>query len=201
MLVLNAAMLGTLGPVAQIDGKEFGKVLTLNLLAQQALIAAFDPMLRRSEAGRVLAVTSSVGAAPRAYWGAYGASKAALETLVARLWPGGRQRHRHPGRDRRSRRHRHADARPRLSGRGSGDAEGARARWPTRSPALLKRDFESGLPAGTYSIGKFEPSSAVIARAGPAPQVFASSAGRLIAATWSACSTRPNSCASSPLMP
>jgi short-subunit dehydrogenase len=82
MLVLNAAMLGTLGPVAQIDGKEFSKVLTLNLLAQQALLAAFDPMLRRSEAGRVLALTSSVGAAPRAYWGAYGASKAALDTLL-----------------------------------------------------------------------------------------------------------------------
>lgn len=82
ILVLNAALLGQLGPVAQIDGKEFSKVLTLNLLAQQALIAAFDPMLRRSEAGRVLAVTSSVGAAPRAYWGAYGASKAALETLA-----------------------------------------------------------------------------------------------------------------------
>src|SRR5690349_3457131 len=50
-LILNAALLGTLGPVAQIDTKEFSKVLTLNLLAQQALIAAFDPMLRRSEAG------------------------------------------------------------------------------------------------------------------------------------------------------
>ena len=82
MLVLNAAFLGTLGPVAQIDGKEFSKVLTLNLLAQQAMIAAFDPMLRRSEAGRVVAITSSVGAAPRAYWGAYGASKAALDNLV-----------------------------------------------------------------------------------------------------------------------
>ena len=82
MLVLNAAMLGTLGPVAQIDGKEFNKLLTLNLLAQQALIAAFDPLLRQSEAGRVLAITSSVGAAPRAYWGAYAASKAALETLI-----------------------------------------------------------------------------------------------------------------------
>ena len=81
-LVLNAALLGTLGPVAHIDGKEFSKVLTLNLLAQQALIAAFDPMLRQSEAARVLALTSSVGAAPRAYWGAYGASKAALEALI-----------------------------------------------------------------------------------------------------------------------
>ena len=81
-LVLNAAMLGTLTPVAQIDGKEFNKLLTLNLLAQQALIAAFDPMLRKSAAGRLVAITSSVGSAPRAYWGAYGASKAALETLV-----------------------------------------------------------------------------------------------------------------------
>jgi len=82
MLVLNAAVLGSLGPVASIDGKEFNKVLTLNLLAQQAMLAAFDPMLRQSEAGRVLALTSSVGATPRAYWGAYGASKAALETLL-----------------------------------------------------------------------------------------------------------------------
>jgi NAD(P)-dependent dehydrogenase (short-subunit alcohol dehydrogenase family) len=82
VLVLNAAMLGTLTPVAQIDGKEFNKVLTLNLLAQQAMIAAFDPLLRSSEAAAVLGVTSSVGRHPRAYWGAYGASKAALETLL-----------------------------------------------------------------------------------------------------------------------
>jgi NAD(P)-dependent dehydrogenase (short-subunit alcohol dehydrogenase family) len=82
MLVLNAAMLGTLTPVAQIDGREFNRLLTLNLLAQQALIAAFDPLLRRSAAGRLIALASSVGARPRAYWGAYGASKAALETLV-----------------------------------------------------------------------------------------------------------------------
>jgi len=82
LLVLNAAMLGTLGPVAQIDGKEFNKVLTLNVLAQQALIAAFDPLLRQSEAGRVIAISSSVGETARAYWGAYGASKAALESLA-----------------------------------------------------------------------------------------------------------------------
>jgi NAD(P)-dependent dehydrogenase (short-subunit alcohol dehydrogenase family) len=82
VLVLNAAMLGSLTPVPAIDGKEFNKVLTLNLVAQQALIAAFDPLLRRSDHGRLLAVTSSVGTKPRAFWGAYGASKAALETLV-----------------------------------------------------------------------------------------------------------------------
>jgi NAD(P)-dependent dehydrogenase (short-subunit alcohol dehydrogenase family) len=82
ILVLNAAMLGTLGPVAQIDGKELNKVLTLNLLAQQALIAGFDSLLRHSDAGRVIAITSSVAKRPRAYWGAYGASKAALEALI-----------------------------------------------------------------------------------------------------------------------
>ncbi|QAY79110.1 SDR family NAD(P)-dependent oxidoreductase [Sphingosinicella sp. BN140058] len=82
LLVLNAATLGSLTPVAQIDGAEFNRVLTLNVLANQALIAGFDPLLRKSAAGRLLAVTSSVGRSPRAYWGAYGASKAALETLV-----------------------------------------------------------------------------------------------------------------------
>ncbi|MEO9600495.1 SDR family NAD(P)-dependent oxidoreductase [Parasphingorhabdus sp.] len=82
ILVLNAAMLGTLGPVPAIDGQEFNKTLTLNLIAQQALIAGFDPMLRKSDDARLLAVTSSVGRKARPFWGAYGASKAALETLV-----------------------------------------------------------------------------------------------------------------------
>jgi NAD(P)-dependent dehydrogenase (short-subunit alcohol dehydrogenase family) len=82
VLILNAATLGTLAAVPAIDGKEFNRVLTLNVLAQQALIAAFDPMLRRSEGARIVAITSSVAQRPRAYWGAYAASKSALETLV-----------------------------------------------------------------------------------------------------------------------
>lgn len=82
ILILNAAMLGTLTPVPAIDGAEFGKLVTLNLIAQQAMIAHFDGLLRASNAGRLIAITSSVGAKPRAYWGAYGASKAALESLV-----------------------------------------------------------------------------------------------------------------------
>lgn len=83
ILVLNAAMLGSLTPVPAIDAKEFAKVLALNVGAQQALIAAFDPLLRRAEPGSVISITSSVGASPRAFWGAYGASKAALDTLVS----------------------------------------------------------------------------------------------------------------------
>jgi len=82
LLFLNAAMLGTLTPVAQIDGKEFNRLLTLNLLSQQALIAAFDPMMRRSPGARLIGITSGVAQRPRAYWGAYGASKAALEALL-----------------------------------------------------------------------------------------------------------------------
>jgi short-subunit dehydrogenase len=82
ILILNAAMLGALGPVQHSDPGAFAKIFTLNVSAQQALIAAFDPLLRRSEAARVVAVTSSVGRTPRAFWGAYGASKAAFEALL-----------------------------------------------------------------------------------------------------------------------
>jgi short-subunit dehydrogenase len=82
ILVLNAAMLGTLGPVQHINAKEFAKIFTLNVSAQQALIAAFDPLLRQSEGAKVIGVTSSVGRVARAYWGAYGGSKAAFETLL-----------------------------------------------------------------------------------------------------------------------
>ncbi len=82
ILVLNAATLGSLTPVEHIDAKEYARILTLNVAANQALIAAFDPMLRRSERADVVAITSSVGHEPRAFWGAYGSSKAALENLV-----------------------------------------------------------------------------------------------------------------------
>ncbi|MFZ5793282.1 MAG: SDR family NAD(P)-dependent oxidoreductase [Sphingomonas sp.] len=83
IMVLNAAMLGQLSAVPAIDVKEMAQVLTLNISAQAALIAAFDPMLRKSKRARVIGLTSSVARKPRAYWGLYGASKAAFETLLA----------------------------------------------------------------------------------------------------------------------
>lgn len=83
VLVLNAATLGQLGAVPAIEPKEMATVLTLNVSAQAALIAAFDALLRRSKAGKVIGVTSSVARRPRAYWGLYGASKAAFETLLS----------------------------------------------------------------------------------------------------------------------
>ena len=82
ILVLNAAMLGSLTPVQDIDPKEYSRILTLNVLANQALIAAFDPLLKNAERADVIGITSSVGADPRAFWGAYGSSKAALEGLL-----------------------------------------------------------------------------------------------------------------------
>jgi NAD(P)-dependent dehydrogenase (short-subunit alcohol dehydrogenase family) len=82
VLVLNAAMLGSLGPVSAFDPKELSKVMTLNVLAQAALLGSFDPMLRKAASGRVIGLTSSVGRQPRAYWGMYGASKAAFENLL-----------------------------------------------------------------------------------------------------------------------
>ena len=82
ILVLNAAMLGSLSPVEHLDAKELEKVFKLNVLANQALIAAFDPLLRRAEKADVIGITSSVGDEPRAFWGGYGASKAAFDTLL-----------------------------------------------------------------------------------------------------------------------
>ncbi len=82
VMVLNAAILGNLGPVSQMDPKIFNEVLTLNLLSQQALIAYFDPMLRKSANASVIGLSSSVGRNARAFWGGYGASKAAFENLL-----------------------------------------------------------------------------------------------------------------------
>ena len=82
VLILNAATLGSLTPVPHIDLKEWDQVVALNLTANMRLIRAFDPLLRASDAGRLLTLTSSVASVPRAYWGPYAATKAALDTLV-----------------------------------------------------------------------------------------------------------------------
>lgn len=82
ILVLNAAALGTLSAVSAFDPKEVAKVLALNVSAQAALIGAFDGLLRKSDGARVIGLTSKVGRQPRAYWGLYGATKAAFENLL-----------------------------------------------------------------------------------------------------------------------
>jgi NAD(P)-dependent dehydrogenase (short-subunit alcohol dehydrogenase family) len=82
ILILNAAMLGSLSPVEHLDPKELERVFKLNVFASQAVIAAFDPLLRRAEKADVIGITSSVGEEPRAFWGGYGASKAAFDTML-----------------------------------------------------------------------------------------------------------------------
>lgn len=82
LLVINAAVLPVLTPVWQIEPVDLNRGLLLNVSATQALIASFHAALRKSAGARVIGVTSSVGAAPRAYWGAYGATKAAFDNLL-----------------------------------------------------------------------------------------------------------------------
>ena len=82
-LVINAAILPELSSVPDINAKQFSQALTVNVLATQTLLSAFHPMLKAADAGKVIGITSSVGANPRAYWGAYGASKAAFDTLLS----------------------------------------------------------------------------------------------------------------------
>jgi short-subunit dehydrogenase len=82
-LVLSAAYLPELTPLSQADPKQFNTAMMINVVATQALLAAFDPLLRRSKRGRVVGLTSSVGANPRPFWGGYAASKAAFDNLLA----------------------------------------------------------------------------------------------------------------------
>ena len=83
VLVHCAAVLPELTSVRDIDQTQFSKTLTVNVLATQALIARFDALLRASADPRFIYLTTSVATKPRAYWGAYAASKAAAENLVA----------------------------------------------------------------------------------------------------------------------
>ena len=83
VLVGNAGLLPPLTPVGHLSPKDWQATIDLNLTANWRLIRAFDQGLRRSVAGRVIMVTSGAAMGAFAYWGAYAASKAGLETLVA----------------------------------------------------------------------------------------------------------------------
>ena len=82
VLVGNAGILGPLSPLGHVTADAWDEVLEVNLTANWRLLRTLDPLLRRSEAGRAIFVTSGAAAAPRAYWGPYAASKAGLEALV-----------------------------------------------------------------------------------------------------------------------
>ena len=82
VLVACAAILPQLTSVGDIDPAAFTRALTVNVLATQTLIARFDALLRKSAHGRVIGLTSGVATAPRAFWVAYAAAKAAQEVLL-----------------------------------------------------------------------------------------------------------------------
>ncbi len=85
ILVGNAALLGTLGPIGHHDPALWDEVFRVNVHANWRLIRTLEPLLRRAEAGRAIFVTSGAATKPNAYWSAYCASKAALDQMV-RVW-------------------------------------------------------------------------------------------------------------------
>ena len=82
VLVGNAALLGPLSPLGHVEAKAWDDVLAVNVTANWQLLRTLDILLKRSDAGRVVFVTSGAARSARAYWGPYSVSKAALETLA-----------------------------------------------------------------------------------------------------------------------
>jgi NAD(P)-dependent dehydrogenase (short-subunit alcohol dehydrogenase family) len=83
VLLGNAGILGVLSPIGHIDPAVFEKVMAVNVTANWRLIRSLDPLLRRSDAGRAIFVTSGIAHKAVPYWSAYAASKAALDVLAA----------------------------------------------------------------------------------------------------------------------
>jgi NAD(P)-dependent dehydrogenase (short-subunit alcohol dehydrogenase family) len=82
VLVGNAGILGPLTPIGHLSNADWAEVIDVNLTANMRLIRTLDPLLRQSDTGRAVFLTSGAAARPRAYWTAYAVSKAGLEALV-----------------------------------------------------------------------------------------------------------------------
>jgi NAD(P)-dependent dehydrogenase (short-subunit alcohol dehydrogenase family) len=82
ILVSNAGDLGLLTPMAHLDPKVWDRSLAVNMTATYRLVRSMDPLLRRAEAARAIFLTTGVAAAPKAFWGAYAATKAGMEAIV-----------------------------------------------------------------------------------------------------------------------
>ena len=85
ILVANAGVLGVISPIGHVEAKTFEKVMAVNVTGTWRLIRSVDPLLRLSDAGRAIIVSSNAAHSARAFWAPYAASKAAVETL-ARSW-------------------------------------------------------------------------------------------------------------------
>ena len=82
VLVGNAAMLGPLSPLGHVEARAWADVMAVNVTANWRLICALDQLLRFSDAGRVVFISSGVASQTPAYWGPYTVSKAALEAMA-----------------------------------------------------------------------------------------------------------------------
>jgi NAD(P)-dependent dehydrogenase (short-subunit alcohol dehydrogenase family) len=82
VLVGNAGILGVLSPLGHVEARTWDEVMAVNVTANWRLICAMDPLLKFSDAGRVVFMTSGAAANAHAYWGPYSVSKAALEVLA-----------------------------------------------------------------------------------------------------------------------
>jgi len=82
ILVGNAGLLGGLSPVGHFRPDVWENTLAVNVTANWRLIRSLDPLLRQSDAGRAVFMTSIAGRLARPYWGAYSVSKAALDMMV-----------------------------------------------------------------------------------------------------------------------
>jgi NAD(P)-dependent dehydrogenase (short-subunit alcohol dehydrogenase family) len=85
VMVANAAILGVIAPIGHVEAKVFEKVMAVNVTATWRLIRSVDPLLRLSDAGRAIVISSGAAHSARAFWAPYAASKAAVEAL-ARSW-------------------------------------------------------------------------------------------------------------------
>ncbi|RYE11414.1 MAG: SDR family NAD(P)-dependent oxidoreductase [Hyphomicrobiales bacterium] len=81
-LVANAGVLGTITPLSHLDVKDFDQAFAVNVTANYRLIRSLDLLLRQSDAGRAVFVSSSASQSGHPFWGLYSATKAALEAMV-----------------------------------------------------------------------------------------------------------------------
>ncbi|GHC68877.1 SDR family NAD(P)-dependent oxidoreductase [Limoniibacter endophyticus] len=85
ILVANAGVLGTISPLGHVEAKVFQEVMDVNVISVWRLIRSVDPLLRLSDAGRAILLSSGAAHSAKAFWGPYAASKAAVEALT-RSW-------------------------------------------------------------------------------------------------------------------
>jgi len=83
IFVANAGLLGTIGPINHIDPKIWEQTFAVNVTANWRLIRSLDPVLRLSDSGRAIFLTSGATKYHRAFWGLYATSKAALEMMIS----------------------------------------------------------------------------------------------------------------------